>query len=39
MSGTPGILRNRAPKLGENTAELLEECGYSEEEIQKLIKA
>lgn len=37
MSGTPGSLRNRAPKLGENTAELLEECGYSEEEIQKLI--
>ena len=39
MSGTPGSLRSRAPKLGENTAEFLEECGYSEEEIQKLIKA
>ncbi|MHC1715854.1 MAG: CaiB/BaiF CoA transferase family protein [Acidaminococcaceae bacterium] len=39
MSGTPGSLRSRAPKLGENTVELLEECGYSEEEIQKLIKA
>ena len=38
MSVTPGILRNRAPKLGENTAELLEECGYSEEEIQNLVK-
>ena len=39
MSGTPGSLRRRAPKLGENTAELLKECGYSEEEIKKFAKA
>ena len=39
MSGTPGSLRNRAPRLGENTAELLKECGYSDEEIKKFHKA
>lgn len=39
MSGTPGSLRSRAPKLGENTAELLKECGYSEEEIKRFAKA
>ena len=39
MSGTPGSLRNRAPRLGENTAEILKECGYSEEEIKRFAKA
>ena len=39
MSGTPGSLRNRAPRLGENTAEILKECGYSDEEKKKFHKA
>lgn len=38
MSGTPGSLRHRAPKLGENNNELLQACGYSAEEIASIIK-
>lgn len=39
MTRTPGSLRKRAPRLGENTAEILNEYGYSEEEIKKFVKA
>ncbi|MEG1726935.1 MAG: CaiB/BaiF CoA-transferase family protein [Acidaminococcaceae bacterium] len=35
LSQTPAQLKKRAPKLGEQTAELLRECGYTEEEIEK----
>lgn len=39
LSKTPCSIRNRAPKLGEHTEELLRECGYSEEEVEKMVKA
>lgn len=39
MTKTPAGLKKRAPKLGENTAEILNEYGYSEEEIKKIVKA
>lgn len=35
MSVTPAGIMERAPQLGESTAELLAECGYSEKEIEQ----
>lgn len=36
FSNTPVDTSRRAPELGENAAEILEECGYSKEEIDEL---
>ena len=36
MSGTPGSLRRPAPELGEHTAEVLREAGFSDAEIEAL---
>ena len=38
FSETPGTLRNTAPPLGEHTAELLLEVGFSHEEIDQISK-
>jgi crotonobetainyl-CoA:carnitine CoA-transferase CaiB-like acyl-CoA transferase len=36
LSRTPGGIRHRAPLIGEHTDEILQELGYTAEEIQKL---
>ena len=36
LSETPGAIRGRAPMLGEHSAEILGEIGYSEEEVARL---
>jgi crotonobetainyl-CoA:carnitine CoA-transferase CaiB-like acyl-CoA transferase len=36
MSDTPGAIRRPAPQVGEHTAEVLREAGYSDEEIAAL---
>jgi formyl-CoA transferase len=36
MSDTPGAIRRTAPEVGEHTAEVLREAGFSEEEIAAL---
>lgn len=38
-SDTPPAIRRHAPLLGENTAEILEEAGYSRQEIDGLVSA
>ena len=38
FSGKSPLFRRRAPMLGENTKEVLKELGYSDQEIQDLIK-
>ena len=39
LSGTPGGIRNRAPKLSEHTDEILAELGYSSSEIEGIRSA
>ena len=39
LSATPGAIRTKAPKLGEHTAGVLQEIGYSETEMDELRKA
>ncbi len=39
LSETPGEIRHRAPTLGEHTDQLMEEIGYSKEEIAQLHEA
>ena len=36
LSGTPGAIRRPAPQLGEHTAEVLREAGFSDAEIEAL---
>ncbi len=36
LSVTPGTVRRRAPALGEHTAEVLREAGYSADEVREL---
>ncbi|TAM09656.1 MAG: CoA transferase [Nevskiaceae bacterium] len=36
MTRTPGGIRRRAPRLGEDTCEVLGECGYSAAELERL---
>ena len=36
MSDTPGAIRRPAPQVGEHTAEVLREAGFSDEEIAAL---
>ena len=36
LSDTPGAIRRPAPLLGEHTAEVLREAGFSDEEIAAL---
>ena len=33
LSETPGEIRSRAPRLGENTDEIMKELGYDQEQI------
>ncbi len=37
FSGTPGYVKKPSPLLGENSRDVLEDAGYSQEEIEKLI--
>ena len=39
LSATPGAIRTQAPKLGEHTAEVLTEIGYSDADIANLKQA
>ena len=39
LSATPGAIRSQAPKLGEHTAEVLTEIGYSDADIANLKQA
>src|SRR2546425_8024487 len=39
LSATPGAIRTQAPKLGEHTAEVLAEIGYSEADLTRLRQA
>ena len=39
LSATPGRIRRRAPALGEHSAEILSEFGFSEEEVNGLVEA
>lgn len=39
LSGTPGGVRHRAPRLGEHTLDVLRECGLSESTIHSLLDA
>jgi len=36
LSDNPGQIKTRAPLLGEHTNQILEELGYSEEEVSNL---
>ncbi|MDZ4265667.1 MAG: CoA transferase, partial [Mycobacterium sp.] len=36
MSATPGVIRRRAPLLGEHTDEILDEIGYTTADITGL---
>jgi crotonobetainyl-CoA:carnitine CoA-transferase CaiB-like acyl-CoA transferase len=36
MSDTPGAIRRTAPEVGEHTAEVLREAGFSDAEIEAL---
>jgi formyl-CoA transferase len=36
LSGTPGTIRRTAPQVGEHTAEVLREAGFSDAEISAL---
>ncbi len=36
LSGTPGAIRSAAPKLGEHTAEVLRDAGFSDAEVKQL---
>jgi crotonobetainyl-CoA:carnitine CoA-transferase CaiB-like acyl-CoA transferase len=38
MSGTPPNVRRRAPMLGEHTADILRQAGYSQAEIERLVQ-
>ena len=38
MSRTPPTIRSPAPKIGQNTAEILKQLNYSDEDIQNLKK-
>ena len=39
LSATPGRIRHRAPALGEHSAEILKERGFSEGEVKELVQA
>jgi crotonobetainyl-CoA:carnitine CoA-transferase CaiB-like acyl-CoA transferase len=39
LGGTPGSVRRSPPALGQHTADVLEELGYSAEEIRSLAGA
>ena len=39
LSSTPGMVRRRAPALGEHSRQVLEGAGYSGEEVAALVKA
>ena len=37
LSSTPGRIRRRAPALGEHSAEVLRERGFTQEEVDELL--
>ena len=39
LSKTPGRIRHRAPGLGEHSVEILKETGFSQDEVDDLVKA
>ena len=39
LSATPGMIRSRAPLLGEHTDEILADLGYAEDEVEQLREA
>ena len=39
LSETPGRIRHRAPSLGEHSVEILEEFGFSQEEVKVLLES
>jgi crotonobetainyl-CoA:carnitine CoA-transferase CaiB-like acyl-CoA transferase len=38
LSETPACLHRHPPRLGEHSKEILQEAGYSDEEIEQLVK-
>ena len=38
LSETPGALRQRAPRIGEHTQQVLSQAGFTPEQLEELLK-